>query len=75
VGRGFCLALRKRTLAAFSAAHVLPCALLPLAPLSLQTFYAHLLCQFPTDDETSVDLDISEEALAAKNEKARRRPN
>ncbi|PNW88436.1 hypothetical protein CHLRE_01g029450v5 [Chlamydomonas reinhardtii] len=34
-----------------------------------QTYYAHLLCQFPTDDDISVELDITEEALAAKNEK------
>ncbi|GFR39904.1 hypothetical protein Agub_g409 [Astrephomene gubernaculifera] len=34
-----------------------------------QTYYAHLLCQFPTDDDITVELDITEEALAAKNEK------
>ncbi|KAG2487533.1 hypothetical protein HYH03_013813 [Edaphochlamys debaryana] len=34
-----------------------------------QTYYAHLLCQFPTDDDISVELDITEEALTAKNEK------
>ncbi|GIL44113.1 hypothetical protein Vafri_1648 [Volvox africanus] len=34
-----------------------------------QTYYAHLLCQFPTEDDISIELDISEEALTAKNEK------
>ncbi|KXZ45334.1 hypothetical protein GPECTOR_56g431 [Gonium pectorale] len=34
-----------------------------------QTYYAHLLCQFPTDDDVTVELDIKPEALAAKNEK------
>jgi structure-specific recognition protein 1 len=34
-----------------------------------QTYYPHILCQFPTDDELSVELDISPEMLAAKNEK------
>ncbi|GIL87416.1 hypothetical protein Vretifemale_15530 [Volvox reticuliferus] len=34
-----------------------------------QTYYAHLLCQFPTEDDITVELDISEEALTAKNEK------
>ncbi len=42
----------------------------PCSPL-LQTYYAHLLCQFPTDDDTTVELDITEEVLAAKNEKVR----
>lgn len=37
------------------------------------THYAHVLCQFPTDEETEVDLDIAEDALAAKNEKVRPR--
>ncbi|GLC39441.1 hypothetical protein PLESTB_001348900 [Pleodorina starrii] len=34
-----------------------------------QTYYAHLLCQFPTEDDITVELDITEEALVAKNEK------
>jgi structure-specific recognition protein 1 len=34
-----------------------------------QTFYNHILCQFPSDEEAEVELDISDEALAAKNEK------
>lgn len=34
-----------------------------------QTFYPHILCQFSSDEEVSVELAISEEALAAKNEK------
>lgn len=34
-----------------------------------QTFYPHILCQFPTDEQASVELDISDELLAAKNEK------
>lgn len=42
-----------------------------LAAPSPQTYYAHLLCQFPTDDDTTVELDITEEVLAAKNEKVR----
>ena len=34
-----------------------------------QTFYTTILCQFHNDEETTVELDISQEALAAKNEK------
>ncbi|GAB4821853.1 hypothetical protein N2152v2_008899 [Parachlorella kessleri] len=34
-----------------------------------QTFYPHILCQFPSDEEASVTLDISDEALQAKNDK------
>lgn len=34
-----------------------------------QTSYNHIICQFPSEEETSLMLDISEEALAAKNEK------
>ncbi|KAI3435903.1 hypothetical protein D9Q98_001961 [Chlorella vulgaris] len=34
-----------------------------------QTFYNHILCQFPSDEEAEVELAISEEALQAKNEK------
>lgn len=34
-----------------------------------QTFYNTILCQFHNDEETAVELDISDEALAAKNEK------
>lgn len=36
-----------------------------------QTYYTHVLCQFPTDDEATVELDITPEQLAAKNEKVR----
>ena len=36
-----------------------------------QTYYPHILIQFPTDDELSVELDISPEMLAAKNERVR----
>ncbi len=34
-----------------------------------QTHYSHILVQFPSDEERQVELDISDEALAAKNEK------
>lgn len=35
-----------------------------------QTFYSHLLCQFPShEEETELELDISDEDLAKKNEK------
>ncbi|KAF5832780.1 FACT complex subunit SSRP1-A [Dunaliella salina] len=34
-----------------------------------QTYYTHILCQFPSEEEVSIDLDITPEALAAKNEK------
>jgi hypothetical protein len=34
-----------------------------------QTYYPHILVQFPSDEERSIELDISDEALAAKNEK------
>ena len=34
-----------------------------------QTFYNTILCQFHNDEETAVELDISDEALAAKNDK------
>ncbi|PSC71373.1 FACT complex subunit SSRP1 [Micractinium conductrix] len=34
-----------------------------------QTFYNHILCQFPSDEEAEVELDIGDDALAAKNEK------
>jgi len=34
-----------------------------------QTYYSHLLCQFSSTDEISLDLEISDEQLAAKNEK------
>jgi hypothetical protein len=34
-----------------------------------QTYYPHILVQFPSDEERSVQLDLSDEALAAKNEK------
>lgn len=34
-----------------------------------QTYYSHLLCQFSSDEETTVDLDISDDQLAAKNDK------
>lgn len=36
-----------------------------------QTHYYHILVQFPSDEERQVELDISDEALAAKNEKVR----
>lgn len=32
-----------------------------------QTYYPHILCQFPSDEQASLELDISEELLAAKN--------
>lgn len=32
-----------------------------------QTFYAHLLCQFGSDEDSAFDLDITDEQLAAKN--------
>lgn len=34
-----------------------------------QTSYNHIICQFPSDQDISLGLDISDEALAAKNEK------
>ncbi|KAI8462425.1 MAG: structure-specific recognition protein-domain-containing protein [Monoraphidium minutum] len=34
-----------------------------------QTFYSHLLCQFPSDVETEMELDMSEEQMAARNDK------
>ncbi|BDA45000.1 FACT complex subunit SSRP1 [Coccomyxa sp. Obi] len=34
-----------------------------------QTHYYHILVQFPSDEERQVELEISDEALAAKNEK------
>ncbi|KAJ9520912.1 hypothetical protein QJQ45_014103 [Haematococcus lacustris] len=34
-----------------------------------QTYYTHILCQFSSEDEASIDLVISPEALAAKSEK------
>lgn len=34
-----------------------------------QTFYNTVLCQFHNEEETVVELDISDEALAAKNDK------
>ncbi|KFM26159.1 FACT complex subunit SSRP1 [Auxenochlorella protothecoides] len=34
-----------------------------------QTFYPHILCQFPSDEQATLELDITDEALAAKNEK------
>jgi len=34
-----------------------------------QTYYTHILCQFPSDEDASIELDITPEALAAKNEK------
>mmetsp|Transcript_13731 Transcript_13731/g.38868 ORF Transcript_13731/g.38868 Transcript_13731/m.38868 type:complete len:635 (-) Transcript_13731:206-2110(-) len=33
-----------------------------------QTYYQHILCQFPSDEENEVVLDISDELLEAKNE-------
>jgi structure-specific recognition protein 1 len=36
-----------------------------------QTYYPHILCQFPADEETSIELDITEEALAARNERSK----
>ena len=38
---------------------------------NLQTYYTHVLCQFPSDMEETVELDISDEQLAAKNDKVR----
>ncbi len=35
------------------------------------TYYSHLLCQFTTDDEDTIELDLADEALAAKNERVR----
>ena len=32
-----------------------------------QTYYAHILTQFPSDDQASIMLEIDDEALAAKN--------
>jgi len=34
-----------------------------------QTYYNTILCQFSADDEVTVELDLTEESLAAKNEK------
>ncbi|GMH43683.1 hypothetical protein BSKO_11605 [Bryopsis sp. KO-2023] len=34
-----------------------------------QTSYSHILCQFPSEEDFSLTMDISEELLAAKNEK------
>ncbi|KAG1680758.1 hypothetical protein FOA52_008091 [Chlamydomonas sp. UWO 241] len=34
-----------------------------------QTYYTHLLCQFPTDADENIELDITADQLAAKNEK------
>lgn len=34
-----------------------------------QTFYQHILVQLPTDETLAVDLEITEEQLAEKNEK------
>uniref|UniRef100_A0A7S0WQ82 FACT complex subunit SSRP1 n=1 Tax=Chlamydomonas leiostraca TaxID=1034604 RepID=A0A7S0WQ82_9CHLO len=34
-----------------------------------QTYYTHILCQFPSEEEASIELDITPETLAAKNEK------
>ncbi len=36
-----------------------------------QTYYPHILVQFPSDEERSIQLTLSDEAFAAKNEKAR----
>lgn len=36
-----------------------------------QTFYAHLLCQFGSDEDSAFDLDITDEQLAAKNKDVR----
>ena len=34
-----------------------------------QTYYPHILCQFSNDEELSVELELTEEQLAAKNER------
>ncbi|EIE21134.1 SSrecog-domain-containing protein [Coccomyxa subellipsoidea C-169] len=34
-----------------------------------QTHYYHILVQFPSDEERQIELELSDEALAAKNEK------
>ena len=34
-----------------------------------QTYYTHMLCQFPSDTEETIELDLTPEQLAAKNEK------
>ncbi|KAK9811520.1 hypothetical protein WJX72_005220 [[Myrmecia] bisecta] len=34
-----------------------------------QTYYPHILCQFSAEEDTTVELDITEDLLAAKNEK------
>ena len=34
-----------------------------------QTYYPHILCQFSNDEELSVELDLTEEQVAAKNER------
>ncbi len=36
-----------------------------------QTHYYHILVQFPSDEERQIELELSDEALAAKNEKVR----
>lgn len=34
-----------------------------------QTYYTHVLCQFPSEEQETIDLDITPEQLASKNEK------
>lgn len=34
-----------------------------------QTYYTHILCQLAADEDLSLDLEMSEEALKAKNDK------
>ena len=34
-----------------------------------QTYYTHILCQFQSSEEATVELDMSEEAISARNEK------
>lgn len=34
-----------------------------------QTYYPHVMCLFPNDEELSIELDISDDALEAKNNK------
>ncbi len=36
-----------------------------------QTYYTHILCQLAADEDVSVDLEMSAEALKAKNDKVR----
>lgn len=36
-----------------------------------QTQYPHILCQFQSDEDTTIELDISEEALTARNERSK----